>query len=242
MKPILFNAEMVREILDGRKTTTRRVIKPQPNYELRRMNDKCHGGGWHEYSENPLCDTVYKSPWGAGYPGPIGNVGDILYVRETFCKYDADDIIDGVKYAYKADATADSEEVRKNLGYKWHPSIHMPKEAARIFLRVTDVRTELLQDITEDGAEAEGVPEDWPMNPVYCPTCKGEGTIGSYNAHTLGAVDIDCPDCKKATERFENLWNSTIKKSDRDKYGWDANPWVWVVEFKRCETIEEEKL
>ena len=159
MKPILFNTEMVKAILGGRKTTTRRVIKPQPAYELRKMDDMCHHGQWHEYSESPLCDPTYKSPWGAGYPGPVAEVGDVLYVRETFCPYDADHVIDGVKYAYKADATPDSEEARKAYGYKWKPSIFMPKEAARIFLRVANVKAERLQDITEDGAKAEGAKE-----------------------------------------------------------------------------------
>jgi hypothetical protein len=223
MKPILFNTEMVMAILDGRKTTTRRVIKPQPNYELRRMNDKYHRGQWHEYSENPLCDTAFKSPWGVEYPELLGDVGDILYVRETFCKYDAGHVINGVKYAYKADATPASEEARRAYGYKWHPSIHMPKEAARIFLKVTDVKVERLQDITNAGALAE-----------ECDGCGLSSSSGCESGLSVEPYDF-------SVEKFETVWDSTVKKSDRDKYGWNANPWVWVIEFKRMENPEGSK-
>jgi hypothetical protein len=196
MKPILFNTKMVRAILDGRKTTTRRVIKPQPSCELRRMNDECHYGQWHEYSENPLCDTIYKSPWGAGYPGPLGNVGDVLYVRETFAKNCCGT---GFPWLYKA-----SPEYNEYEPDKWRPSIHMPREAARIFLKVTNVWAERLQDITDDGAEKES-----------------------------------CTDATSTAMGFFDIWDSTIKKADLSKYGWNANPWVWVIEFERCEKPEE---
>lgn len=88
---------------------------------------------------------------------------------------------------------------------RWHPSIHMPKEAARIWLKVTSVRAERLQDITEDGAEAEGA-----IDRIYT-----------------------------AREHFIEIWDRTIKKSDLDIYGWYANPWVWVIEFERCEKPKE---
>ena len=90
---------------------------------------------------------------------------------------------------------------------KWKPSIHMPKEAARIWLKVTNVRVERLQDITADSIRNEG----------------------------LSSLAVHCGDMEIALKEWENLWNSTIKKSDLDRYGWDANPWVWVIEFERCE-------
>ena len=113
---------------------------------------------------------------------------------------------------------------------KWHPSIHMPKEAARIWLKVTNVRVERLQEITEDQTEEEGF--------LFTPPC----------LHMTGEnyCDIDGPCTSEikycdmgAGELFGKvLWNSTIKKSDLTRYGWDANPWVWVIEFERCEKPE----
>lgn len=114
------------------------------------------------------------------------------------------------------------------------------QEAARLFLHVTDVRVERLGAITRNQVRAEGVPDFWPMPEVYCPQCKGSGLVGTYDPYTLGYKDIDCPYCSRATKRFANLWNSTIKKSDLPIYGWYANPWVWVIEFERCEKPEED--
>ena len=114
----------------------------------------------------------------------------------------------------------------------------MPKEAARIFLRVTDVKVERLQEITDKGAEAEGIPTEYPMDSVYCPRCKGLGMVGTYHPDSLGYMDVECPDCASKIVRFENLWNSTIKPADRDKYGWEANPWVFVIEFEKINPSE----
>jgi hypothetical protein len=155
----------------------------------------------------PYCDmtdaelimTAYKAPY---------ELGDILYVRETWClRYD------GEKYFYKADKNTPREEKRL-IDYNntsWHPSIHMPKEAARIWLKVTDVRVERLQEITPQGARKEGARCSC-LNPV--------------------------PDCAGNKTTFVNIWNSTIKKSDLDRYGWDANPYVFVIEFEQCEKPE----
>lgn len=95
---------------------------------------------------------------------------------------------------------------------KWHPSIHMPKEAARIFLRVTNVRVERLQEITSGQICKEGVEVEDPY------VLNGE----------------------EKRYAFSNLWDSTIKESDLDRYGWNANPWVWVIEFERCDKPESE--
>lgn len=177
IKPILFNTEMVRAILDGRKSCTRRVVKPQPT-----------------------------ARYGAQCIKPPYQSGDILYVRETWKR-----ALNGYYYYedWQRDDIADIT--------KWKPSIHMPKEAARIWLRVTDVRVERLQEITVDGCHREGV-----------------------NIETSAVTDGETLNRKHdfSLEKFETLWDSTVKKSDIDRYGWDANPWVWVIEFERCEKPE----
>ena len=131
IKPILFNTEMVRAILDGRKSCTRRLVKPEPQ-------------GYFEVSEEPL--YIYDTDGNQGKITPPYQPSDILYVRESYSELT-------FGYVYKADG-----ENIDHLGnvIKWHPSIHMPKEAARIWLKVTDVRVERLQEMTDDDAEAEG--------------------------------------------------------------------------------------
>ena len=194
IRPILFNTEMVRAILEGRKTCTRRVLK-QP-FEV-------HPNGYitKPRGNERLCPYI-----------PPYQPGDILYVRETWCKGSYGD--EKEKYYYKADDN--------NFFCTWHPSIHMPKEAARIWLKVTNVRVERLQEITGDGCIAEG---EYPS-----PCRKCNATFGCDT----------CPDeGYHETDGFSELWNSTIKKSDLDVYGWLANPYVWVVEFERCDKPPE---
>lgn len=192
-RPILFNTEMVKAILEGRKICTRRAIKFSNGMTGRPI-------GKAGDSSNPL---------GVMYPGgikrPPYQLGDILYIRETWHKYtkrvgNGESCHLAEFYGYKASIT-NSEDANE----PWKPSIHMPKEAARIWLKVTDVRVERLQDITEEGAINEGCIDD-----------------------------IEYAKGKSARNHFIGLWNSTIKKSDIDIYGWSANPWVWVVEFERC--------
>lgn len=196
-RPILFNTEMVKVILDGRKTCTRRLVKFLPG-----KNPQWTGyikDGLMLYNgKNELC--IRKAPY---------QPGDILYVRETWCS-----AYGGEKYFYLADKLTNREE-RSLLNYddvKWHPSIHMPKGAARIWLKVIDVRIERLQDITETQAQAEGCNSGLLTGPC---TARGQ---------------------------FEKLWNPTIKKSDTDRYGWSVNPWVWVIEFERCEKPRKENI
>lgn len=216
VKPILFNTEMVRAMLEGRKTCTRRVVKPQPKSNLcyTFAGGGCGTWGYPSPSAHEIWGEEYKLPdditkddlekqW-----NPPCHTDDILYVRETWCS-----AYDGEKYFYLADKLTNREE-RSLLNYddvKWHPSIHMPKEAARIWLKATDVRVERLQEITETQAQAEGCNSGLLTGPC---TARGQ---------------------------FENLWNSTIKKPDADKYGWSANPWVWVIEFERCEKPGKEQ-
>ena len=214
VKQILFNTEMVRAILDGRKTCTRRVIKPQPygkcTYPLGFVTDStekkevgCFGFGIDEYGGS------------IQYAKPSYHPGDILYVRETW-----KNAPNGYYYYedWQGDDIADVT--------KWKPSIHMPKEAARIWLKVTDVRVERLQEITPCQAVNEGVGDLFYED------------IG-YSEKNYG-TEVD-KDYGIAREQFAWLWDSTIKKSDLDRYGWDANPYVWVIEFERCEKPESEE-
>lgn len=242
IKPILFNTEMVRAILDGRKTCTRRLVKPQPDekhtFPLGFVTDStekkevgCFGFG---INENGGSIQFAKPPY---------QTGDILYVRETWqCwrahRYEATADIrfraggDDVRLQF-ANGNTDSIDrleydtfVHKWFSHngKWKPALFMPKEAARIWLKVTDVRVERLQSITEGGAIREGA--------------EGE------KCHHTNTGAFGCTDCMNTgwieppQVEFMQIWNSTIKKSDIDCYGWDANPWVWVIEFERCEKPE----
>lgn len=221
IKPILFNTEMVQAIMDGRKSCTRRVVKPQ-------WEECPHCKYVHnEYIYDEMAENVYCAR--CGYPleperrSPY-QPEDILYVRETWHRYTkrvgkGEGCHLEEHYGYKA-SIANSEDAEE----PWKPSIHMPKEAARIWLNVTNVRVERLQDITPKDAENEGV-----GNLFY-------EDIG-YSEKNYG-TEVD-PEYGIAKEQFAWLWESTIKKSDVDRYGWDANPWVWVIEFERCEKPKE---
>lgn len=235
IKPILFNTEMVRAILDGRKTCTRRILKGGiPFDEKAEYWNVLKKGEW----SGPICVEHFIKQF-----SPYKQ-GDILYVRETWthfecwnCEGDEEGNCveephisvlqkQGGCYLYRATSEISGDA-------RWHPSIHMPKEAARIWLKVTDVRVERLQDITEAQTEEEGF--------LFTPPC----------LHRTGEnyCDIDGPCENKmkycdmsAGELFGKvLWDSTIKKSDIDRYGWDANPYVWVIEFERCEKPEEKR-
>ena len=223
VKPILFNTEMVRAILDGRKTCTRRAIKPQPQSRLCYTYAGSHKGcigkwtypnrGAHEFwgEEYKLPENIKDEELSEQWNPPY-HTDDILYVRETWKK------APNGYYYYEDWQRNDIADVTK-----WKPSIRMPKGAARIWLKVTDVRVERLQDITPKDAESEGV-----GNLFY-------EDIG-YSEKNYG-TEVD-PEYGIAKEQFAWLWESTIKKSDLDRYGWDANPWVWVIEFERCEKPE----
>ena len=194
IKPILFNTEKVRAILDGRKSCTRRLVKFLSG-ENPRWTGYIKDGLMLYNGKNEPC--IRKAPYQSG---------DILYVRETWGYPIA--LNSDKQYVFRADEVAESGF--KNDSHIWHPSIRMPKGAARIWLRVTDVRVERLQDIDGKGCVKEGIEEE-PLKYVGDEFVKG---------------------------MFHDLWDSTIKKSDLDRYSWDANPWVWVIEFERCEKPE----
>lgn len=187
--PILFNTDMVRATLDGRKKVTRRIIKHDVDAILNSPYHKEHPEVEDKQIISKLCMPPYQQ-------------GDIMYVRETWYK--------GLnRILYKANYSENEKfyENGKEIQIKWHPSIHMPKEAARIWLKVKDVRVERLQEIDAIGCLQEGIKSEYP--------------------HVLNG--------EEKRYAFSQLWNSTIKKSDLDRYGWDANPWVWVIKFERCE-------
>ena len=198
LKPILFNTEMVRAILDGRKTVTRRIIKPQPKSEV-----VFHLGNWQE---TQMCAN------GLRVITPPFKVGDVLYVRETWGQTADLPGISEEATVYAADFSDRELAHLKDKHFRWRPSIHMPKELARLYLRVTGVRAERIQNISADGCAMEGV---WPLY---------SGPIGGRSEYYL--------------DKFACLWDSTIPKSELDTYGWKANPWVWVIRFEVCEKPE----
>lgn len=236
IKPILFNTEMVRAILYGRKTVTRRLIKPQQLIGI--LPDKCKNGMPEEFLKEkkfmfkPYCDMTDAELIETAYNPPC-QPEDILYVCETWERFECwncegdergncpkepqKSVLDKTCGCYMYRAT---NEISGDA--KWRPSIHMPKEAARIWLKVTDVRVERLQEITEEQACMEGT------NPLDEACYENNGWHPTFS-------DPDSGGEPNMVDGFHKLWNSTIKKSDLDMYGWNANPWVWVIEFERCE-------
>lgn len=219
MKPILFNTEMVRAILEGRKTVTRRVVNPANpfrNHGYYQGNGLwIDGYGKGDEPNGHIKDYSVSSCW-LSKKHYIENhapykVNDILYVRETWIPKESEENGKLVKgFAYKADFTGYESM------FAWRPSIHMPKEAARIFLKVTDVRVERLQDMTRDDMLKEGIVD-------HCGNCKAP--FGCDLCMNESAVE----------DEFFHLWNDTIKKDQLNNYGWYANPYVWVIEFERVE-------
>lgn len=215
IKPILFNTQMTKAILRGDKKETRRIVSGLAG------EGDCDHGGPHEFVPDDfggiskrtgfvcgkcgygVCPPRTRYAVGSSWIRPFVWPGDFLYVRETWTK-------DTGRYLYRADYL-ESEKFYRNgqeIRMVWRPSIHMPREAARIFLQVTDVRIERLQQITEEDARKEGVE-------------RGPSGILPY------------------TSGFIPLWESTIQKGMLAFYGWDANPYVWVYAFERCEKPEE---
>lgn len=237
MKPILFNTEMVRAILDGRKSCTRRIVKGFiPNNAV-----------WGYTAFTPKgrisCRGTFADGYGEKFFKPPYQPGDILYIRETWERFecwncDGDErgncpkepkksVLDKTCGCYMYRAT---DEISGDA--KWHPSIHMPKEATRIWIKVTDVRVERLQEMKPVNVIKEGAyPDCWDCLNTY-------GESGSQCCY---GTEEQCSQCDEMMMEWEKLWNSTIKKSNLDRYGWNANPWVWVIEFERCKKPESEE-
>lgn len=241
MKPMLFNTEMVRAIQNDRKTVTRRVIKYSPL-----SND------WKVYNPLGKIDGLISSKGRVFNSKPPCKIGDILYVRETWIEK-PEEI--GGGYFYKADIHSGWDEA-----YNWRPSIHMPKEAARLFLRVTDVRVERLQNITEEQAIKEGVAHTFDHltdaeyerfaatldNPSMKKSDWGYknylwhgnfGSCGTGNKKS-DAWEYQFSEYPDARNSFFSLWNSLLPLKDWYIYGFDANPYVWVIEFEKISKEE----
>jgi len=217
-KPILFSTAMVQALQNGSKTQTRRVVKPQPHAGVR---------------ESVFVKSGLEDGHGTEIKSPYGAVGDILWIRETWAKttnvnsqnpwpnrphtsnvFDGDD--DNSAIIYRADGEwqwCDDDGFSTEKSY-WKPSIFMPKAACRIFLKITGVRAERLQSIDEIDAIAEGIKID----------------ADGYN----------CLDYLSGNFRFIEPEYSyqTLWQSINGPESWDANPWVWVVTFERCEKPE----
>ena len=215
MKPILFNTDMVRAILDGRKTVTRRIVKQKSKEACgfvvsKRVSDGAFMGVYDIDENEAMAENPQIPPY---------KVNDVLYVRETWREL-IRPIGQPKEYAYKADTD------KRALGlYKWKPSIHMPKEAARLFLRVTDVRVEKLRDMKLEDFLKEGI------------------LVNAENIKTILSVTSTADEQEKAKraaysearDKFKDLWNSTAGKPHTPKRyanGWYGNPYVWVIDFE----------
>ena len=185
---ILFSTPMIRAILDGRKSQTRRIIKFPDAFDKQRVYDNYPFGLKYGHKDG----TVWRL-------FPKWEVGDILWGRETFFETNYGSFI------YKANANKDIGD-----GFKWKPSIFMPKEACRIRLEITNIRFERVQDISEEDAIAEGI----EMN--------NKPHKGWYWMENVYSTD-------SAVLAYEHLWN----KINGKKYPWSSNPWVWVIEFEK---------
>ena len=216
MKPILFSTPMVQAVLAGRKTQTRRLIKEaagwDSNWKVSPIDEE-HLDGVQRYEMS--CGTQYSLPWFKSKYQP----GDILYVRETwqvvrYAPPGSSQLQD--LYVFKADTTDFGEyEITK-----WKPSLFMPKAAARIFLQVTDVRAERLQDITEENAIAEGVESFLEHN----------GRL--YRDYSIDPEDNEGHNYfRNQIHSFKSLWDSINKKTSP----WENNDWVWVYSFEKIQ-------
>ncbi len=267
VKPILFSTEMVQAILDGRKTVTRRVIKgnvPLNDWKFHELHDNRDGA--ITCGKNKLCAGFYTDDHifyidgekriDAHYYAAPYRHGDILYVREGaeitgYGVYSLEDddgggyvdcrFFDGEKMRFKIPENEYQRIICKYNSVQKEPystpkfsPYWLTKHEVRIWLKVRDVRVERLQEITEEQTEEEGF--------TFTPPCLRQVSEDSY-------CDLDGPCTSKVKycdmssgELFGKvLWDSTIQKQDNDNYGWDANPWVWVIQFERCEKPEEDK-
>jgi hypothetical protein len=206
---LMFKAPLVRAILSGQKTQTRRIAKDVRHPDL---------GNWYAPGalvlEGEPQHVIHRAcPW--------GQPGDRIYVRETF-GYGGD--------AYTPDIYFRADQPEAPIQGCWHPAIHMRKADARIWLDVTGVRVERLQDITEADADAEGCErldaERYERDWTLCPKCGGTRLHDALGSGGGVIHDVDCLECDTYVKRFRHLWESTGGD-------WSANPWVWVIDFKR---------
>lgn len=192
LRPILFNTEMVQAIVDNRKNCTRRIVD-------RRILGYCCS-----IQDNgvPNVQRIYERAADIVHYLCSYQPMDILYVREAWCETPSG-------YVYQADGNKTDYLGNKII---WHPSIHMPKAAARIFLKVTEIQIERLQDISGQDVLQEGI-------------------------NTFVHPRADYFDMNQR-EAYKALWDSTVRKSDLEAKGWEANPWVWVIRFEKIDVDE----
>ena len=224
-RPILFSGAMVRAILAGGKTQTRRVVKPQPPYGCEYAINGAQSAAVLQSGEVTFVPPTPRSNDHL-LPCPYGAPGDTLWVRETWAaRLDVDPTADVEKARHYLRFAADGEDLsnaRHDYGGRWRPSIHMPRWASRLTLRVTSVRVERLHAITEDDARAEGV-ASWWERATYDEARGISARWDHISAHRgWGKTQ---PDFRGA---FGALWSRINGAAS-----WDANPWVWVVEFER---------
>lgn len=226
--PILFSTPMVQAILEGRKTQTRRVAKvtnPNVNEFLTFSTDP--DATW---PANYGFGALMVTPWGnlEAVKFPYGQVGDILWVRESFTVLEPEHVVGGManRFVYKANVKegSESDEIRQEYilhgwPYQWKPSIHMPREACRLRLKITDIRVERLQDISEADAMAEGV--------KFTDFGRDQWNMQHRGFHVL---EVTGPEQCLATARtaFGNLWEKINGPAS-----WDINPWVWAITFEK---------
>ncbi|EPL3245889.1 hypothetical protein ACTLHX_003960 [Enterobacter hormaechei] len=246
---MIFNGEMVRAILDGRKTQTRRIMKDQPSdgfHPTHNGYDLDLNAHWYTpgvVDKNGYLQPAKKDVFGVadeneGYTCPFGAVGDRIWVHEAFQgplvseelleEYRAyPEKFENPEYCeYAADGGPRPEycDLDDNLRHGWRPSIHMPRWASRITLEITGVRVEKLDKISEEDAIAEG------MQGVICPCCKDDPDYSTtqYDPVTLAAVDeVPCQYCESNRSKFFALWDSIYGEANHCMGGW-----VWVIEFK----------
>jgi hypothetical protein len=219
-RPILFSGEMVRAILEGRKTQTRRVMKVQPWPDATVKVGPYHPHWIDRNGESQPGPATFGAVWDhqdivnggdAGLRCPYGQPGDLLWVRETWGHTGTGVWSVGQVY-YAQDGGIIYRADHPNAAGSWFSPLHMPRWASRITLRITDIRVERLQDITEDDAIAEGVALE-----RYVPVSDSAGKHSSGEAESTDPV-----------EEYRDLWNKI-----KGPGAWEANPWVWVVAFER---------
>lgn len=228
-RPILFSAEMVKAILAGRKTQTRRVIKPQPKDTIIGDDGQWLPGDGHSGNGWYLAHNEYPEDGSIFYNCPYGKPGDRLWVRETWTISQKKP--DGYVITYREDwdngpplrsnifveksSMNDKQIEQAERFFKktmaWHPSIHMPRWASRINLEITAIRVQRVQDINKVDCEAEGIKKFAGYYKLYF----NNGIKGETDSPILS---------------FQSLWDSINAARD---FSWDSNPWVWVIEFKQ---------
>ncbi len=240
---MIFNGEMVRAILDGRKTQTRRIMKVQPSdgfHPTHNGYDLDLNAHWYTpgvVDKNGYLQPAKKDVFGVadeneGYTCPFGAVGDRIWVRETWAEAGAGaPDLKLYRANYPEHVPTHYENVPPADEIRWTPSIHMPRWASRITLEITGVRVEQLDKISEEDSIAEG------MQGLICPSCKGDQDYSTtqYDTDTLAAVDeIPCQSCESNRSKFFALWDSIYGEANHC-----MGNWVWVIEFKVVPNVQD---